>query len=636
MKYLSRSLIILALLLLIAVACSYLYLRSGRIAEPLARFIQEQTGYELTIGDAEYNPLYPDTILLRRISAGEGFAADQIYVEFDSASLARGELLIRELEAVNVTLNTDLLPPIRLKPKGGFFRNVTIKDLHLKDFSLRSGEWSIDDSIIELSNLDLIREGRPNIPENFFVNMFANRLKKGYLILHSFNTSFHYTPDHITVDEFRTELRDGSVFSQLDIYPPMRQAVIRRLDVSRINAAADMESISELMDWQLDVYDASFSGCSADLPDLGLAVTGLTLSVNDLTWKDHQLQHISILGSAEGLTYGNLMLQNVELSLSQPLSNPVSHILLSGKYSGGTVETYAKYNKNTDVLDFHEFSARGLRLTSSDTDTLSEMADMINVREIGFRVINIEDLYYDALEDSSPVILREGSFFANHAVYRDGNLRSRGRKSHIEMSAGELAAADLDTRGIWVELELDDTGTVRLLSADARVNGGKVNASGMWDLEKENCALEVSGKDVGTGYVRLLFSSFSPVATSDFTLSVKGCGRREDTEFRGRFCLRDIMVSGMDPDLFSGTVRGPELKTRWVHSRSSGRNLMASQAELDISADADSYQISGTVDAFSRIYRLDSSFHPEPEENDFATVIREEKPALEDTPSPSH
>ena len=625
MRIVSRVIIILGLIALITVAGSYLYLRSSYVIEPLAKLIKEQTGFEVSIGDISYNPVYPDTVLLKRVSIGTSFEADQIYAEFDSSLLIERKLKIRELEFINSRLNLDTLP--ELAGKGDLFHEITIQDLHLKDFNLKSSNLSIDGSIIELSNLDILKDGRPNVPRNFFANLFANRLKYNDIILHGFNTTFHYTDEKITIEELRTNFREGSLYTKLDIYPILKQATIRKLDISGINTTIDPESAKEFSDWKFDVYDSVISNCSVEIPGFATALRDLNLNVNDLTWQNGSIEHISFVSRIGSLRHNDSEIQNVTLSASQPISNPVSHILISGEYSNGYFESYIKQDKRTDIIDIQEISLKELHLDNAAKDQLQQILDYIPYRQINFRVVNIQDIYYDSMDEYNPVFIRNGSFFANHIQYRDGLFSSSNRRSHIEIFADELALTEIDVKNMNSALTLDDKGLLAISTATAALNGGTVSATGTYDTDSGTARIDIQGSSVGFGYGNLIFKGHQTVGESDFSLALlHKTGENEDgvSDISGSINLKNVVISNMDLEQLRNSA-GSGITTNGIQCLSSARNLMADSASINLSKRGNAYQIRGAVDAISRVYEINASFHEPPVKTDSIEITATDK-----------
>ncbi len=617
MRTVSRIFIILGLLALITIACSYLYLRSNYIIEPLVKLIKEQTGYTVSIENVNYNPLYPDRILLKHIKVEDSIEADQIYVEFDSKKIIKRELEIRDIEIINARVNVDRLP--LPSGKGDLFRNITIKDLHLKDFTAKGNDWSIDDSIMELSNLDIVRNHKLNIPKNYFVNMFANRVKYNDLILHSFNTTFHYTDEKITIDEFRANFKDGTVNSQIEIHPYTSSVIIKKLDLNKIETISDFESLQNLSGWQFDIYDAQITDCSLELQDLMLSIRNMDLTINDMSFRDSMFKHISVSGKFRQMNFRDLQIENSFFAVSQPLSNPVSHILFSGNYSSGSIETYIKYNLKSDIIDVHELTIKDLRLLDTDFSEEMRLIGMIPFTQVNFRVVNIQDFYYDSANEYNPVLVKNGNLFLNNVVYRNGKFRSQSRSSHIDISADELSFTNFEITDLLSNMNVDTQGQIIVDSASAIINRGTVTASGSVNTVSNEMKIHVTGKDVGFDYLNTWLKGHQTVGRSDFDFVLTGIRLNDSSEmlyeYDGKLELRDVFISNFDPEQMKN-AEGSKIKTNWIQSLSSAKNLIVQAAQFRLKKEKNIYRIDGTVDALSRLYSFSASLHDTPASGD--------------------
>ncbi len=110
MKFFIKLITVLFLLLIIVTGCFYLYISSNYIIAPLTKMVKDETGIELSIETIDYNPLYPDIVLLKKVSADTFFYADQIYIEFDYKKILDRQLYIRDIEIINVKADLDKFP----------------------------------------------------------------------------------------------------------------------------------------------------------------------------------------------------------------------------------------------------------------------------------------------------------------------------------------------------------------------------------------------------------------------------------------------------------------------------------------------------------------------------------------------
>ena len=70
---------VLALVVVVWIALGLF--KAEYLKAPLSQWIEQQTGQPLTIGRIEFNPFYPNVMLLEQIKLGDSFSADKLYIE---------------------------------------------------------------------------------------------------------------------------------------------------------------------------------------------------------------------------------------------------------------------------------------------------------------------------------------------------------------------------------------------------------------------------------------------------------------------------------------------------------------------------------------------------------------------------
>ena len=90
--FLTKALMTLGLMVVIAFVLIVLFFNGNQIKKPLSTYLSAQTGFEVTIGDAEFSPLYPDVIKLSDVSFGNS-KIGEFYLEYDLRSALSSERL---------------------------------------------------------------------------------------------------------------------------------------------------------------------------------------------------------------------------------------------------------------------------------------------------------------------------------------------------------------------------------------------------------------------------------------------------------------------------------------------------------------------------------------------------------------
>ena len=145
--FLTKALMTLGLMVVIGFVLIVLFFNGSQIKKPLSTYLSAKTGFEVTIGDAEFSPLYPDVIKLYDVSFGSS-KLGELYLEYDLRSaLSEERLEIKDLYLNGVTITSEDLQALtanRLGYRSIYatlvrFHHTPVKTqfLHTKDATIR-------------------------------------------------------------------------------------------------------------------------------------------------------------------------------------------------------------------------------------------------------------------------------------------------------------------------------------------------------------------------------------------------------------------------------------------------------------------------------------------------------------------
>ena len=137
----------LGLMVVIGFVLIVLFFNGSQIKKPLSTYLSAKTGFEVTIGDAEFSPLYPDVIKLYDVSFGSS-KLGELYLEYDLRSaLSEERLEIKDLYLNGVTITPEDLQALTANRLGYHsiyatlvrFHHTPVKTqfLHTKDATIR-------------------------------------------------------------------------------------------------------------------------------------------------------------------------------------------------------------------------------------------------------------------------------------------------------------------------------------------------------------------------------------------------------------------------------------------------------------------------------------------------------------------
>ena len=145
--FLTKALMTLGLMVVIGFVLIVLFFNGSQIKKPLGTYLSAKTGFEVTIGDAEFSPLYPDVIKLYDVSFGNS-KLGELYLEYDLRSaLSEERLEIKDLYLNGVTITPEDLQALTANRLGYHsiyatlvrFHHTPVKTqfLHTKDATIR-------------------------------------------------------------------------------------------------------------------------------------------------------------------------------------------------------------------------------------------------------------------------------------------------------------------------------------------------------------------------------------------------------------------------------------------------------------------------------------------------------------------
>ena len=137
----------LGLMVVIGFVLIVLFFNGSQIKKPLSTYLSAKTGFEVTIGDAEFSPIYPDVIKLYDVSFGNS-KLGELYLEYDLRSaLSEKRLEINDLYLNGVTITPEDLQALTENRLGYHsiyatlvrFHHTPVKTqfLHTKDATIR-------------------------------------------------------------------------------------------------------------------------------------------------------------------------------------------------------------------------------------------------------------------------------------------------------------------------------------------------------------------------------------------------------------------------------------------------------------------------------------------------------------------
>ena len=152
--FFTKALMTIGLMVVIAFVLIVLFFNGSQIKKPLSSYLSAKTGFEVTIGDAEFSPLYPDVIKLYDVRFGNS-KIGELYLEYDLRSALSDERLeINDLYLNGLTITPEDLQQLKAQRLGYHsiyaslvrFHHTPVKTtfLHAQDATIRLNTVGFD------------------------------------------------------------------------------------------------------------------------------------------------------------------------------------------------------------------------------------------------------------------------------------------------------------------------------------------------------------------------------------------------------------------------------------------------------------------------------------------------------------
>ncbi|MGN1356118.1 MAG: hypothetical protein ACI4VX_00330 [Succinivibrionaceae bacterium] len=626
MKIVIKVLTILFLLLLIAAGCIYLYVSSNYIIKPLTKMIKDETGITLSIGSIDYNPIYPDFIVLKNVSADSFFSAEQIYMEFDSGKLLNRKLLINDLELINAKANFDLLPEI--KNSGKLVDSIFIQKLIIKNSTASAKKWSIENGIAEISNLNLFSNGAFKIIDNFSMTLFAERLSYDDVTLHGINTLLQASSGKIRLLEFKGNYKDAYIAGNLSIMPDRQEITMEDMQIRNLDFSLNDDIYNFADHWKIRIKNTSLINCSIRDQLSQLFLEGIDLEVSSITLNKNSLEKAYISGSMESLRYGNTISYSLSADLSRiSPDNPVN-ILISGKLFGGTFETFAKYFPQNSKLIISDFTGNSFRIQASGATDFKESLDNLPVNDINANLIQITGIVYDSLDENDPILFRNGSIFMERIKYNRQQLTSAKKKSHLNISADELSFPYISLSNLDINTKISNTGVLQDLQAVAEVNKGNVTVSGLISFPDKTLDINMQGAGIGFNVLNLLADRKDIIGNTDLDLHITGGFETSQRRYDGWIKINDALYANIDLEkMVTGDYAN--LEEQLQDAGNTAKNLLINTARLNLKSTGEGQEIDGTIDTVRSEFLIKGVINNSPLAEQKVLAIQKTQPQTE-------
>lgn len=355
MKFFSRLVLIFALLLIISALLFCIFIQSSYATKPIEKMLSSYTNQEIIIGNIEYNVKYPETIVFQNVKIGNFFYANKIYVDVDYSELLNKNLYINELNIVDSKINIQGLNKFQLtKP----LNNLFIKQGLLKNIIFEDEDLKIDNSIIEVKNLLLIKDKKFDNNPSISMALHTPKIKYKDTEIQSLDIIAKYDKAHnlYKVNELKFDFKDGNVATNFIINEQTKSINIFNLNISNvdnlenilINQAANLPRL--LSDWNFTIHEGKISDSSYYNPHNKLGLSNIDLQLDQISINKGNVTDLRFNSTVEKANIKNITLNDLSITYNHFNKKNDISFSIDGKFLDNTFKSIFNYEQDKKRL----------------------------------------------------------------------------------------------------------------------------------------------------------------------------------------------------------------------------------------------------------------------------------------------
>ena len=206
LRFFIRLSFILGVFIVVGFTLTALFFNGSQVKGPLSIYLSSKFNMEVSIGDAEFSPIYPDVIKLYNVSFGKS-KIGELYVEYDLRSaMGSDELRITDLYLNKINIDPNDLLTVANSKLG--FNSIRAQTARFYGTPLRTTFLNAPSATVRLENVTYsAQEGltfRSGALSTGQARLFNDEVK-------SFNIEFTHNDKGIAINNFSAGILGGTV-----------------------------------------------------------------------------------------------------------------------------------------------------------------------------------------------------------------------------------------------------------------------------------------------------------------------------------------------------------------------------------------------------------------------------------------
>ncbi|MBO1520504.1 AsmA-like C-terminal region-containing protein [Oceanisphaera pacifica] len=462
MKKLAKFLLVLVLVLLLAGWLLLSVFDANQLKKPVLGWLNEHAELDLTVGNLEFNPLHPYTLLAEDVQLGDWFSAGQVYVQLAHFSPLSNNTRIAALDVIDAQLQLDKAGDIALPSN---LANIRIDEFTSKNLSVSWQDWQAKGADVTLTNW------QPRLDSHW--QWWSDTQIKGQLrqLTHPHfamaQMSFHgqVADQQLQLARIQSRLFDGLLDAALTL--DAQQQALTLTDASFSRNRLQLEQLPLWgSHWRVQLNRATFSDISITSPQL--TSNGINGELRYLEWQAGGLPEARGHWQADeavldwlrlGKHQGELLSSRNKLGLS-----------LTGQAYEGTFNSELSWTPAQARLDIDS-------LQLADNKLIWQPELYWPSPDVRLHKLNASQVELLSLDAELPLSILGANVFVTDLARSAGQWRPLSEQARLEASWNEVAFNSIVARHGHTKARLDDTQlTVEQLTTE--ILEGKLSMQG--------------------------------------------------------------------------------------------------------------------------------------------------------------
>ncbi|MGO1792027.1 MAG: AsmA family protein [Oceanisphaera sp.] len=463
MKKLAKYLSILVLVLLLTGWLLLNIFDANQLKKPVLGWLNEHSNIHLAIGNLEFNPLHPYTLLAEDVQLGEWFSAKQVYVELAHLSPLSNRTRIATLDVIDAQVQLDKAGDIALPSN---LANIKVDEFTSNNLSVNWQSWQAKGLDITLNNWQPRRDSTWQWWSEAQIKGQLRQLTHPHFAMTQVSFRGQVADQQLQLTQLQSRLFDGLFDAALTLNMP--QQMLTLTEASFSHNRVQFEQLPPLdTNWRLQLNRATFTDVSITSPQV--ISNGISGELRYFEWQAGGLPDARGYWQADEAVLDWLRLDQHEgelLSRHDRLDLSVKGQAYEGSFNSELRWTPTQARLDIDTLQL------------ADNKLIWQPELYWPTPDIRLHKLNVSQIELLSLDADLPLSVLGANAFITDLAWSAGQWRPLSEQARLEASWDEIAFNSIVARHGHTKARLDDTKlTVEQLNTEL--------LNGQWSMQGE-------------------------------------------------------------------------------------------------------------------------------------------------------